>query len=111
MDHFVEKPKQVQAPSNLAIIGRYILTPEIMDILDNQAVGAGGEIQLTDAIEGLNKTQTVYGYEFEGDRYDVGDQLGFIETTISMALQREDMREDVLEVIQNLLAKESSGKN
>src|SRR5690625_3950293 len=75
---FVEKPKQGTAPSNLAIIGRYILTPQIFDFLGEQKLGAGGEIQLTDAIQELNKTQKVYAYELEGNRYDVGEQLGFI---------------------------------
>ncbi|WP_101843048.1 UTP--glucose-1-phosphate uridylyltransferase GalU [Halobacillus sp. Marseille-P3879] len=111
VDHFVEKPKQGEAPSNLAIMGRYILTPEIMELLTNQSEGAGGEIQLTDAIERLNQSQTVYGYEFEGERYDVGDQLGFIETTISMALKREDVREDVLRLIRSIVKEETTKKN
>lgn len=94
--NFVEKPKQGTAPSNLAIIGRYIFTPEIFLFLDKQEVGAGGEIQLTDAIQRLNHIQRVFAYEFEGQRYDVGEKLGFIETTIEFALQHEDLREDLL---------------
>ena len=95
--NFVEKPKQGTAPSNLAIIGRYIFTPEIFMFLDKQEVGAGGEIQLTDAIQKLNEIQRVFAYEFEGERYDVGEKLGFIETTIEFALQHEDLREDLLQ--------------
>ena len=87
--NFVEKPKQGTAPSNLAIIGRYIFTPEIFMFLDKQEVGAGGEIQLTDAIQKLNEIQRVFAYEFEGERYDVGEKLGFIETTIEFALQHD----------------------
>ena len=78
VNQFVEKPAPGTAPSNLAIMGRYILTPEIFDILENQEMGAGGEIQLTDAIQTLNEKQFVYAYDFEGTRYDVGEKLGFI---------------------------------
>lgn len=99
----VEKPSVEKAPSNLAIMGRYILTPRIMDLLENQDIGAGGEIQLTDAIEKLNSMEQVYGYEFEGKRYDVGDKLGFIQTTIEMALEREDMRDELLVVLKNIM--------
>ncbi|UOR11686.1 UTP--glucose-1-phosphate uridylyltransferase GalU [Halobacillus amylolyticus] len=108
VEHFVEKPKVGEAPSNLAIMGRYILTPEIMDLLDSQGEGAGGEIQLTDAIERLNESQRVYGYEFEGQRYDVGDQLGYIKTTIAMALERKDMHDEVLSAIHEIVEKEAS---
>lgn len=94
--NFVEKPSKGTAPSNLAIIGRYIFTPEIFMFLDKQEVGAGGEIQLTDAIQKLNGIQRVFALEFEGKRYDVGEKLGFIETTIEFALQHEDLREDLL---------------
>ncbi|WP_071392647.1 UTP--glucose-1-phosphate uridylyltransferase GalU [Bacillus tuaregi] len=94
--NFVEKPAQGTAPSNLAIIGRYIFTPEIFMFLDKQQVGAGGEIQLTDAIQELNQIQRVFAYEFEGKRYDVGEKLGFIETTIEFALQHEELREGLL---------------
>ncbi|MDC3416140.1 UTP--glucose-1-phosphate uridylyltransferase GalU [Aquibacillus salsiterrae] len=99
----VEKPSVSAAPSNLAIMGRYILTPEIMDILERQGTGAGGEIQLTDAIAKLGQMQDVYGYEFEGKRYDVGDKLGFIQTTIEMALERDDMREDVTSMLKEIM--------
>lgn len=92
---FVEKPTKEEAPSNYAIIGRYILTPEIFYFLEQQKVGKGGEIQLTDAIEELNTIQRVFAYRFEGKRYDVGNPLGFIETTIDFALQRDDLGDDV----------------
>src|SRR3954465_8892182 len=95
--NFVEKPKQGTAPSNLAIIGRYIFTPEIFMFLDKQEVGAGGEIQLTDAIQKLNEIQRVFAYEFEGERYDVGEKLGMLETNIEFALQHDDLREGLLQ--------------
>lgn len=96
---FVEKPALEDAPSNFAIIGRYVLTPEIFRFLDEKKVGKGGEIQLTDAIEELNNIQRVFAYNFEGRRYDVGEQLGFIETTIDFALDREDLSDAVKELI------------
>lgn len=89
----VEKPSLKDAPSNYAIMGRYILTPEIFSILETLAPGAGGEIQLTDAINLLNNQQTVLAYEFEGSRYDVGDKLGFIKAQVDFALGREDLRD------------------
>ncbi|ODG91989.1 MULTISPECIES: UTP--glucose-1-phosphate uridylyltransferase GalU [Bacillaceae] len=108
----VEKPKQEEAPSNLAILGRYILTPRIFDILSNQKPGAGNEIQLTDAIAELNKQEAVYAYEFEGTRYDVGEKLGFIKTTLEFALKREDLRHSVLDYLTELMKKELiSGSN
>ncbi|WP_019722217.1 UTP--glucose-1-phosphate uridylyltransferase GalU [Heyndrickxia coagulans] len=99
---FVEKPKVEEAPSNVAIIGRYILTPEIFDFLSLQKTGSGGEIQLTDAIEQLNETQKVYAYAYEGKRYDVGEKFGFIKSTIEMALSREDLRDDLLRYLEDL---------
>lgn len=100
---FVEKPRAGTAPSNMAIIGRYIFNPEIFGFLDQMKVGAGGEIQLTDAIEQLNILQNVYGYAFEGKRYDVGEKLGFVETTIEFALQRPELREDLMRFMQEQL--------
>ncbi|MDX1699036.1 MAG: UTP--glucose-1-phosphate uridylyltransferase GalU [Melioribacteraceae bacterium] len=100
---FVEKPKLGTSPSNLAIIGRYVLTPEIFNFLDRHEIGTGGEIQLTDAIERLNELQSVYAYEFEGKRYDVGDKFGFIETTIDFALQRFELREQLLDLFEQRL--------
>ncbi|WP_421663848.1 UTP--glucose-1-phosphate uridylyltransferase GalU [Lysinibacillus telephonicus] len=96
---FVEKPVLEEAPSNYAIIGRYILTPEIFRFLGEKKKGKGGEIQLTDAIEELNNIQRVFAYKFEGKRYDVGELLGFIETTIDFALNREELSEGVQKLI------------
>jgi len=100
---FVEKPKPGTAPSNLAIIGRYILNPEIFMFLDRQEIGAGGEIQLTDAIQSLNEIQRVFAYEFEGKRFDVGEKLGFIETTLEFALQMPELKDDLLEYMKKKL--------
>ncbi|WP_174614893.1 UTP--glucose-1-phosphate uridylyltransferase GalU [Virgibacillus ihumii] len=102
---FVEKPEQGKAPSDLAIIGRYILTPEIFDFLDDQKIGAGGEIQLTDAIQELNKIQRVFALEIEGNRYDVGEKLGFIKTTLEIALSRNDLREPMMQYLEELREK------
>lgn len=102
VNKFVEKPKSGQAPSNFAIMGRYILTPEIFDYLENQKEGAGGEIQLTDAIESLNNDDCVYAYDFDGDRYDVGEKLGFVKTTIQFALNNEETSEDIKKFIESL---------
>ncbi|MEH7224594.1 UTP--glucose-1-phosphate uridylyltransferase GalU [Bacillus sp. JJ1566] len=106
VNHLVEKPKQEDAPSNLAIMGRYILNPRIFDILEKQQPGAGGEIQLTDAIAGLNQYEAVYAYDFEGTRYDVGEKLGFIQTTLEFALKREDLRLELLDYLKNVLNNE-----
>ncbi|WP_127490888.1 UTP--glucose-1-phosphate uridylyltransferase GalU [Paenibacillus glycanilyticus] len=107
---FVEKPAIGQAPSNLAIMGRYILTPEIFDCLKNQEEGAGGEIQLTDAIQKLNELQGVYAYDFEGTRYDVGEKLGFITTTIDFALRNEELRIPLLAAMEEMMLREQSNK-
>jgi UTP--glucose-1-phosphate uridylyltransferase len=90
----VEKPKQEDAPSDLAIIGRYILTPDIFPILEKQEPGKGGEIQLTDAIKKLAKDEAIYGCRFEGIRHDCGDKLGFLKATVDMALKREEFNGD-----------------
>lgn len=103
VNNFVEKPELGTAPSNLAIMGRYLLTPEIFGLLENQETGAGGEIQLTDAIQNLNETQKVYAYDFEGKRYDVGEKLGFVKTTIDFALEHEEIRDSILEYMGSLL--------
>jgi len=103
---FVEKPKLGTAPSNLAIMGRYVLTPEIFTFLDKHEIGAGGEIQLTDAIQQLNEIQNVFAYDFEGTRYDVGEKLGFITTTIEMALQHDDLRGELLAYLENVVVRE-----
>lgn len=92
---FVEKPAQGTAPSNMAIIGRYILTPAIFEYLATQEAGTGGEIQLTDAIERLNGQEDVYGYELEGKRFDVGEKMGYVETTLAFALEDIEIQADV----------------
>ncbi|MDD5017827.1 MAG: UTP--glucose-1-phosphate uridylyltransferase GalU [Eubacteriales bacterium] len=89
----VEKPSVGEAPSNIAILGRYIITPEIFDILAHQQPGKNGEIQLTDALKTLSRDQGVYAYEFEGKRYDVGDKLGFLKATVEFALGRDDLKD------------------
>ncbi|HCV2166024.1 TPA: UTP--glucose-1-phosphate uridylyltransferase GalU [Staphylococcus aureus] len=99
---FVEKPAQGTAPSNLAIMGRYVLTPEIFDYLKTQKEGAGNEIQLTDAIERMNNDNQVYAYDFEGESYDVGEKLGFVKTTIEYALKDDSMREELTRFIKEL---------
>ena len=99
--NLIEKPKKDSAPSNIAILGRYIITPTIFDILDTQEPGKGGEIQLTDALKILCEREAMYAYKFEGKRYDVGDKLGFLEATIEYALKREDLKDGLLEIIKN----------
>ena len=87
----VEKPKPEEAPSNLAIIGRYILTPAIFDCLAKTPTGAGGELQLTDGMRMLLKQEKMYAYVYEGQRYDTGDKLGFLKATVEFALKRDDL--------------------
>lgn len=106
VNQFVEKPKQGTAPSTLAIMGRYILTPEIFMFLEQQEIGAGGEIQLTDAIQKLNEIQRVFAYDFEGTRHDVGEKLGFVKTTIEYALRNPELRVDLLEYLDKVLGVE-----
>jgi len=95
----VEKPKKEDAPSDLAIIGRYVLTPGIFPILEKQEPGKGGEIQLTDAILKLSAQEAVYGCRFGGTRYDCGDKLGFLKATVDMALKREELGKDLEEYL------------
>lgn len=99
----VEKPAQEEAPSRLAVLGRYIITPEIFDILENTPPGRGNEIQLTDALRVLAKQQPMYAYNFEGRRYDVGDKQGFIEATVEYALKRPVMRGKLLEYLKHIV--------
>lgn len=96
---FVEKPDPADAPSNLAIIGRYLLNPEIFTILETQKPGAGNEIQLTDAIDELNKSQRVFAHEFKGTRYDVGDKFGYMKTSIEYGLQHPEIDETLKEYL------------
>ncbi|NMD70165.1 UTP--glucose-1-phosphate uridylyltransferase GalU [Bacillus sp. DNRA2] len=101
--NFVEKPKPGTAPSNLAIMGRYVLSPEIFMFLEQQETGAGGEIQLTDAIQKLNQIQRVFAYDFEGKRYDVGEKIGFVKTTVEFAMQDNGLRDELLEFLDEVL--------
>jgi UTP--glucose-1-phosphate uridylyltransferase len=98
----VEKPKLEDAPSKNAIIGRYILTPAIFELLENLTPGAGGELQLTDGIKGLLKTEKVYGYTFDGIRHDAGDKLGMLKATVDFALKREDLGPPFREFLKSL---------
>lgn len=98
----VEKPAVEEAPSNIAILGRYIITPQIFKILEKTKPGRGGEIQLTDALSKLINEEAIYAYDFEGTRYDVGDKLGFLKATVEYALRREDLRDGFMEYLNNL---------
>ncbi|KRN28370.1 UTP--glucose-1-phosphate uridylyltransferase [Lactobacillus selangorensis] len=99
---FVEKPAAKDAPSDLAIIGRYLLNPEIFEILEKQTPGAGGEIQLTDAIDTLNKTQRVFAHEFKGKRYDCGNKFGLLQTSIIYGLQHPQVKDQLRPFIEQL---------
>lgn len=101
----IEKPKVEEAPSQMAVLGRYVLTPEIFELLATQEKGAGGEIQLTDAIKRLMDSQAVYAFDFEGIRYDVGDKFGFIKATIDFALDREELHDQVSAYIKEIAEK------
>lgn len=98
----VEKPVVEEAPSNIAILGRYIITPQIFKILEETKPGRGGEIQLTDALSKLISEEAIYAYEFEGTRYDVGDKLGFLKATVEYALRREDLRDEFVDYLNTL---------
>ena len=100
--NLVEKPKPEEAPSNLAVIGRYILTPRIFSMLDRTPLGPGGELQLTDALKLLLQEEKVYGFTFEGKRHDTGNKLGFLKATIEFALKRPDLGEDLREYLKSL---------
>lgn len=99
----IEKPSVEEAPSNQAILGRYIITPRIFSFLEHTKPGAGGEIQLTDALHALAKEEPMYAYNFKGRRYDVGNKLGYLEATVEYALQRSDLRDGFKEYIDRLI--------
>jgi len=103
----VEKPTIEDAPSNIAILGRYIISPAIFEILEHTKPGRGGEIQLTDALKVLAKNEAMYAYNFEGRRYDVGDKQGFLVATVEYALRREDLREEFLKYLVDVVRKET----
>ncbi|CAM2937216.1 UTP--glucose-1-phosphate uridylyltransferase GalU [Paenibacillus sediminis] len=107
----VEKPKPNEAPSNMAIMGRYILTPRIFDLLGEQREGVNGEIQLTDALSRLAEHESIFAYHFDGVRHDVGEKLGFIQTTIHYALQHDELRDNLLEYMKRRLAEETNKKS
>lgn len=99
---FVEKPDVDKAPSDLAIIGRYLLTPEIFELLEKQEPGEGNEIQLTDAIDALNKKQRVFAHVFRGERFDIGSKIGFLETNIQFGLNHPEVKDDLKKYIKEL---------
>ena len=99
----VEKPQPDAAPSNVAIMGRYIITPAIFDILENTAPGAGNEIQLTDALKTLALKEKMLAYAFKGRRHDVGDKLGFLQATVEFTLQRDNLRDDFLNYLEGIV--------
>lgn len=99
----VEKPAVEEAPSNIAIMGRYILTPDIFEMIENTPPGKGNEIQLTDALKKLNEQKEIYAYEFEGKRYDTGDKLGYLIATVEYALRNEELSEDFRDYLKKLL--------
>jgi UTP--glucose-1-phosphate uridylyltransferase len=101
----VEKPQPHEAPSQMAIIGRYILRPEIFSFLEKVSPGRGGEIQLTDGISQLARHQKIYGYQFEGTHYDVGDKVGLVQATVAYALKRPDLRDKIKEYLRDLVGK------
>ncbi len=100
MSDFVEKPKMEEAPSNRAVLGRYILTPAIFKYLKTQSEGAGNEIQLTDAVKRMMNEEDVYACTFTGKRYDIGDKLGFLKATVDFALERDDLKEEFTKYLQ-----------
>ncbi|AJA46896.1 UTP--glucose-1-phosphate uridylyltransferase [Clostridium pasteurianum DSM 525 = ATCC 6013] len=107
----VEKPTIEEAPSNIAILGRYILMPDIFEVLERTKPGKGDEIQLTDALKNLLGNQAIYAYEFQGRRYDVGDKFGYLQATVEMALKREDLREPFMRYLIDLSDKEGWRKD
>lgn len=104
----VEKPDADKAPSNIAILGRYIITPEIFDVLSDLPPGKGDEIQLTDALKELSKKEAMYAYNFEGRRYDVGDKLGFLEATVDFALKRDELKDGFIDYLKEVCKKYDS---
>ncbi len=107
VNDLVEKPSVDEKPSNIAILGRYIINPEIFEILEHTKPGKGGEIQLTDALKVLAQREAMYAYIFDGRRYDVGNKLGFLQATVEFALRRKDLREEFLDYLIDLVDKET----
>ncbi|MDI3090292.1 UTP--glucose-1-phosphate uridylyltransferase GalU [Priestia megaterium] len=107
IQNLVEKPKIEDAPSDLAIFGRYILTPKIFDLLAVQERGVGNEIQLTDALQTMLKHENVYAQIFEGESYDIGEKLGYLKTIIEFAIEREDLKDDLVQFMKNIVSKKT----
>lgn len=105
VNDMVEKPPIGEAPSNVAVLGRYIITPKIFDFLEKQEIGTGGEIQLTDALNKLAKVEKMYAYDFVGRRYDVGNKMGFLQATVEFALKRPELREEFEEYLKDIISK------
>ncbi|TZE80922.1 UTP--glucose-1-phosphate uridylyltransferase GalU [Calorimonas adulescens] len=103
VNNLIEKPKKSEAPSRVGILGRYIISPRIFEILEHTKPGAGGEIQLTDALKELLRYEAVYAYNFEGRRYDVGDKMGYLMATVEFALKRDDLREEFGRYLKSLV--------
>ena len=108
IDTIIEKPAIEDAPSTCAGLGRYIVKPEIFDILEDLPAGKGGEIQLTDALRKLSKQEAMYAYNFEGKRYDVGDKLGFLEATVDFALKRDELKDDFIKYLKKVSLEETN---
>jgi UTP--glucose-1-phosphate uridylyltransferase len=108
LEDIVEKPDVDKAPSNIGAIGRYVFTPEIFDCIKETSSGVGNEIQLTDGIRNLNRSQKVYGYKFNGTRYDTGDKVEYVKAIINFALNNENMKDNILEYLQDVLASKNN---
>ncbi|MBR0325221.1 MAG: UTP--glucose-1-phosphate uridylyltransferase, partial [Selenomonadales bacterium] len=106
----IEKPAVGEAPSNLAVLGRYIISPKVFDILATQQPGKGGEIQLTDALCTLAKDEPMYAYRFKGRRYDIGDKQGFLEATVEFALKRPELRRGFVQYLADMFGRETSDR-
>ncbi|MBQ6713621.1 MAG: UTP--glucose-1-phosphate uridylyltransferase GalU [Selenomonadales bacterium] len=106
----VEKPAVAEAPSNLAVLGRYIISPKVFDILATQQPGKGGEIQLTDALCTLAQNEPMYAYRFKGRRYDIGDKQGFLEATVEFALKRPELRRNFVQYLADMFGRETSDR-
>ncbi|MHB1286991.1 MAG: UTP--glucose-1-phosphate uridylyltransferase GalU [Leptospirales bacterium] len=111
VDRLVEKPRIENAPSNYAIIGRYLLTPDVFPILRNQTPGVGGEIQLTDALNTLARSRPVYGLEIVGERFDTGDKMGFLKATVRFALKRPDLGPEFRRFLSEVMSRETPGNH
>ena len=105
VNDMVEKPSLDKAPTNVAVLGRYIITPRIFDYLEKQEIGAGGEIQLTDALKKLAQEEKMYAYDFMGKRYDVGNKMGFLQATVEFALKRSDLKDEFEEYLKRIVSK------